>query len=69
MAKKQPRPPFFMYAEKSCTCAETGGLIRKGDKIAYYPSTRSSYANNSKQAQELREQHFASAYNMADANY
>ena len=66
---RQARPAYFTYATKSGTCAETGNIVRKGDKIAYYPSTGSVYHNNTKQASELRDQHFASANNMADANY
>lgn len=61
--------PYFTRARFSSLCAETGRKINKGDEIAYYPRDRTAYHTDSKQADELRAQQFAAAFNMADANY
>ncbi len=61
--------PYFTAARFAGACAETGKAIKKGDRVAYYPATRQVFADDSKQADELRGQQFAQAHNMADANY
>ncbi|MGY4831839.1 hypothetical protein ACVNIS_24915 (plasmid) [Sphaerotilaceae bacterium SBD11-9] len=66
---RKNKTPYFTYARFNSTCAETGAAIRKGDKVAYYPESHKVYANNSKQADELRSLEFSASYGMGDANY
>jgi hypothetical protein len=58
-----------MTTVKGVVCAETNRLIDKGNTVAYYPDTKKYYANNSVQAGELRDLHFAASMAMADADY
>jgi hypothetical protein len=69
MRRSRIRPPYFTSARFDGLCAETGQAIRKGDRVAYYPSTGKVFADSSKQADELRGQQFATAHGMADAGY
>lgn len=69
MNRNRKKTPYFTYARFNGTCAETGAAIRKGDKVAYYPDSRKVFANNSKQADELRGLEFSAAHGMADANH
>lgn len=61
--------PYFTTARFPGTCAETGKAIKKGDRVAYYPATRKVFAEDSKQADELRGLQFSQAHGLADANY
>ena len=61
--------PYFMKAKFSSVCPETGKKIKKGDEIAYYPRERKAFHVDSKAAEQVRALNFASAYNMADANW
>lgn len=67
--RSRNRDPYTCYARFNGTCAETGNVIRKGDKIVYEPATGNVYVNNSKRADEVRAMEFAAANNMADANW
>lgn len=69
MRRSSNRSPYFTYARFNGTCAETGQPIRKGEKVAYYPATGKVFANNSRQADELRGLEFAASNGMADAGY
>lgn len=40
---KYARDPREMTARFDSTCAESGELIRKGDKIIYYPNGRKAF--------------------------
>lgn len=66
---RKNRSPYFTQARYDGKCAETGAPIKKGDRIAYNPATKQVYSEQSKQAEALRGQEFARAWNMADADY
>lgn len=61
--------PRFTTARLDGVCPETGLAINKGDRIAWYPSSRSAYHESSRSAEALRGMQFAAAWNMADANH
>jgi hypothetical protein len=49
MYKNDPRE---LIAKFDGTCAETGVIIKKGERCIYYPSSREIFHLNSKQAAE-----------------
>lgn len=61
--------PYFTTARFPSTCPETGKGIKKGDEIAYYPSSKKAYHSDSQSADCLRGVEFSQAHAMADANY
>jgi len=69
MRRARNLSPYFITARFDSKCAETGKDIKKGDRIAYYPATRSAYCEDSKSAEQLRGVEFSAAHGMADANY
>lgn len=69
MRRTRNLSPYFMTARFDSKCAETGKDIKKGDRIAYFPATRTAYAEGSKAAEQVRGMEFSAAYGMADANY
>lgn len=67
--KSQNQSPYFTTARYAGKCAETGKEIKIGDKIAYYPSSRKCYCDDSKQAAELRGAEFSAGAGLADSNW
>ena len=63
------KTPYFTVARFDSVCPETGKAIKKGERIAYYPSSRKAYHDSSKQAGELREMQFNRSFCMADGNW
>lgn len=61
--------PYFTTARFNSTCPETGRIISKGDRIAYYPRERKAYHESSKAAEQIRALEFAAGAGMADANW
>lgn len=61
--------PYFTIARFDSVCPETGMAIKRGERVAYYPSARKAYHDTSKQADELRGLQFADNCGMADANW
>lgn len=61
--------PRLITARIDGTCPETGKAIKKGDTIAWYPSSRTAFHEDSPSAAQVRELQFAAAYEMPDANY
>lgn len=61
--------PYFTTARFDSTCPETGSDIKKGDRIAYFPASRTAYCENSKAADQVRGLEFAASWGMADADY
>lgn len=61
--------PRFTTARLDGVCPETGLPIKRGDCIAWYPSSRRAYHESSPSARALRGMQFAAAWNMADANH
>jgi hypothetical protein len=57
LMKRYSNDPREMTARFPSTCAESGKVIRKGDSILYWPSSRSAYLIGSapKAEQEFRE--------------
>jgi len=47
--------PRVITAKFDSKCAETGNVIKKGDKCVFYPSSKQIFTMDSKQAQEYRE--------------
>jgi len=47
--------PREITAKFNCKCAESGVAIAKGTQCIYYPSSKSIFALNTKQAQEYYE--------------
>ncbi|MCC6271735.1 MAG: hypothetical protein IT190_10690 [Microbacteriaceae bacterium] len=68
-ARHRYNPPRFIIARFDSRCPQTGKPIKRGDTIAWYPSSRTAYHVESKAADELRGMDFAAAWGMADANY
>lgn len=70
-SRRSPRnaPRRWISAKFESTCPETGKTIRRGDQCLYDPNTRSAYHESSQTATDQRGADFASAYNMADANW
>jgi len=64
-----PRRPYFTTARFASKCPQTGRAIRKGDRIAYFPDSRTAYAEQSPAGDDVRGLDFAEAYAMPDANY
>jgi hypothetical protein len=62
-------PPCFITARRAGICPETGKVINPGDRIAWFPSSKRAYHENSQAAGQVRGLEFAEAYNMPDANY
>lgn len=71
MRRYRPRSsrPYFTRACFPSTCPQTGQQIKRGDQIAYFPATRTAYAENSEAGDQVRGLDFAEAYAMPDANY
>lgn len=67
--RSRPTRPYFTTACFPSTCPQTGKQIRRGDHIAYFPATRTAYAEGSDAGDQIRGLDFADAYAMADANY
>jgi hypothetical protein len=57
--------PRVINAKFNCTCAETGSAIKKGAECIYYPSSKSVFSMNTRQAVEYFEwkQDLAMGYN------
>ena len=66
---KYRKSPYFTIARFDSVCSETNRLIKKGDRIAYFPDTRKAYHQDSEHASIVRGLEFSAAFNMADANY
>lgn len=49
--------PRVITAKFTCKCAETGTMILKGKECLFYPSTKSVYSIDSKQASDYRAWH------------
>ena len=47
--------PRLIYAKYDTICSETGEPIKKGEQCVYYPSSKSCFSMNSKQAKEFRD--------------
>lgn len=62
-------PPRFITAKRAGVCPETGKSIAIGDQIAWFPATQKAYHSDSRSADGLRAQAFATSFQMADANY
>jgi hypothetical protein len=43
MARYNSRDPFWLTSRFAGKCAKCGAQIRKGDRVFYYPSTRSIF--------------------------
>ena len=69
MRRARDTSPYFTTARFESKCPETGKDIKKGERIAYFPATRTAYAEDSKAAEQVRGMEFSAAYGMADANY
>lgn len=67
--RKLSQPPRFITAKRPGVCPESGKPIAIGDQIAWFPATQQAYHSDSRSADELRARTFASAFQMADANY
>lgn len=61
--------PHFTTARFPGTCPETGAAIHKGDRIAFFPATRTAYAENSQHAEQVRGLDFARTWAMPDADF
>jgi hypothetical protein len=55
MYKNDPR---IIKARFDSKCKETGKKIKKGDRCVYYPSSKSVYCMDSKQASEFKSWQF-----------
>ena len=69
MRRQRGQSPYFTTARFPSKCPETGADIKKGDCIAYFPATRTAYAESSKAADQVRGMDFAAAYGMQNANH
>ena len=66
---KYRKSPYFTIARFDSVCSETNRLIKKGDRIAYFPDIQKAYHDQSEHASIVRGLEFSAAFNMADANY
>lgn len=67
--RKRASKPQFIQAKRAGVCPETGKAIAPGDQIAWFPATQKAYHCDSRAAEDLRAQAFATSFQMADANY
>ena len=69
MRRTRNLDPYLTTARFDSKCPETGKDIKKGDRIAYFPATRTAYSEDSKAAEQIRAMQFSAAYGMADSAY
>lgn len=69
MSRRYRGDPYFMTARFASKCPETGKEIKKGDEIAYYPSSKKAFHTDSESAQQIRAMRATAAMGLADADW